>query len=216
MSTTIINIPQPNIIVVHAELRGVEPGLILNPFGRKAEAALLGSMQKSKPKLRSDKDPDKEYKERLQEVTIDKKKDLYWITLLAFKNAMTRGAKSIDKLSMTDMRAGVFVEHDGVSENGKPAAYITGTPSKFTCHVKNKQSADLRTRVLLRDWSYTLKFSVDTSMISVDQAVSSLVNAGVGCGVGDWRPEKSGVHGRWEVVGAQLVQAQIEDAAAAE
>lgn len=210
MST--ISIPQPSIVVVHADLQGVEPGLILNPFGRKAEEQLLASMQKKNPKLRTDKNPEREYKERLAEVTVDKKKGLYWISLLSFKNAMCRGAKPIDKLAMTDIRGGVFVEHDGITENGKPAAYIKGTPSQLTCHVRNKQSADLRTRVLLTDWSYQLRFSVDTSMVSVDQAIAALVNAGVGCGVGDWRPEKNGVHGRWEVVGASTVQADLEAA----
>lgn len=204
MST--IHIPAPNIVLVHAELQGEDPGLLLHPFGRKAEAALLASMQKKNPKLRADKDPDKEYKDALKEVTVDSRKKLYWISLLAFKAAMCRGAKSIDKLTMTDLRGGVFVTPDGITDNGKPAAWLKGIPSKHTCHVRNKQSADLRTRVLLSDWTYTLRFTVDTSMVSVDQAVASLVNAGVGCGVGDWRPEKSGVHGRWEVVGASTVE----------
>lgn len=193
-------IPKPKMEYMEAKLVGLAPGLLINPFDQKAEAQLLGSMQKGKAKLtRPDKDPEADYEARELSTRVDDQENVHWIDVRAFKAAMCRGAKTVDKLSMTDFRSGVFVEQDSVI-NHKPVAHIHGTPIAYSCHVKNQGGKpDYRTRVLLPKWTYTLRFYVDTSVLSMHQALTCLVNAGRGVGVGDWRPEKNGVHGRWDV-----------------
>lgn len=202
-----IEVPRPTMMVVEAELRGLPPGLIVNPFDQKAKAMLLASMQKGKARLAlPDKDPEKDYEELLEALAVNgsdsEAEPLFWLDVRAFKKAMCRGAKSVDRLPMTDFRSGVFVVEDSVI-NQRPAAHIRGVPERYTDRVNNVGGKpDLRTRLLLPEWAYTVRFIVNTSILSVDQAVTCLVNAGVGTGVGDWRVEKDGVHGRWEVVSA--------------
>lgn len=198
-------IPKPTMSTVSATMQGVTPGLLLNPFGRKAEEQLLASMQKKVAKVaRADKDPAREYEERLAEVTVDAEKHIFWTNVLAFKSAMLRGAKSMDKLPMTVVREGVFVIPDSVVD-GQPRAHVVGTAEPYSTHVRNQGgSVDYRTRVLLSTWTYRLDFQVNTAVMSVDQALTCLVNAGVGTGIGDWRPEKNGVHGRWTVTDAEV------------
>jgi hypothetical protein len=201
MSTS-INIPKPSVRSIEIDLSGLAPGILLNPFARKAETQLLASMQKKKARLaRPDKDPDAEYAERLEELRFD---DGLWVNLLAFKSAIVRGATSVDKLPMTIVREGLFLEPDGFMGGGFAAVKIMGTPEPFTRRVANKGGApDLRTRVLVPRWTCTLKALVNETLLSVDQVVTCAVNAGMGCGVGDWRPQKSGVHGRWNVTGVR-------------
>jgi len=206
-----IAVPRPRQSLIEAVLVGIEPGLLINPFDRKAEEQLLASMQKGTAKrTRADKDPEREYAARLAAVRLPED-DTYWLDIRAFKKAMCRGAKSVDKLNMTDVRGGVFVVQDSVI-NQKPVAHIAGVAERYSCHASNKGgSPDYRTRVLLPAWRYTLRFLVDTSILSVDQSMLCLVNAGTGVGVGDWRPEKDGVHGRWTVESAGAVVLQSDE-----
>jgi len=196
----ILTIPRPSMVYVEAKLVGVPPGLLLHPFDQKAETMLLASMQKGRARLtKPDKDPDKDFQEAEASLRVGRDKGTYWINALAFKLAMIRGAKFVDKLPMTDVRAGVFVDVDSII-HGVPAAHIKGTAVKDSRHAANKGGApDYRTRVVLPEWEYTLRFKVTTTILSVEQALTCLVNGGEGVGVGDYRPEKNGVHGRWEV-----------------
>lgn len=193
-----VNIPKPDLVSVRASITGIAPGLLLNPFGQKAEAQLLASMQKKVAKnARGDKDPAAEYRSRLEEVTVSD--GVYWTNILSFKAAMLRGSMSIDKLKMTTVRAGLFVIPDDV-EGGFPRAHLHGVAEPFSTHVKNQGGApDYRTRVLLSSWKYQLDMQVNLTLLSIDQVAAMLVNAGAGVGIGDWRPEKNGVHGRWIV-----------------
>jgi hypothetical protein len=195
-----ILIPRPTMEWVEAKLVGIAPGLVLNPFDEKAEQELLDSMGPRKARLkRPDKDPKKEYAERLERVRVPGIKDAHWIDVLAFKSAMVRGAKMLDKLSMTDFRSAVFVEPDSII-GLTPVAHIIGKPVRFSKHVMLKGGRpDYRTRVLIPEWTYTLRFTVNTTVLSIDQALTCLVNAGIGTGVGDWRVERSGISGRWDV-----------------
>ncbi len=59
---------------------------------------------------------------------------------------------------------------------------------------------DLRYRPQYEPWSATLDFQFRTDMIKPDQLVNLLQNAGFSVGIGEWRPQKDGQFGRFEVV----------------
>ena len=60
-------------------------------------------------------------------------------------------------------------------------------------------TTDLRYRPEFRNWSMILNFEFDAQALT-QQAILNLVQrAGFGIGLGEWRPDKSGEHGRFEV-----------------
>ena len=60
-------------------------------------------------------------------------------------------------------------------------------------------STDLRYRPEFRNWSMILNFEFDAQALT-QQAILNLVQrAGFGVGLGEWRPEKGGEYGRFEV-----------------
>lgn len=195
-----VSIPEPSMLYIEADLAGIEPGMLFNPFNAEAREQLLSSMNPEKAKLsRGKKDPEAEYETRLAALSIPGVPGCLAMNVLAFKQAMTRGAKSVDKVPMTLLRSSVFVEPDSMLD-GVPAAHIKGDPVRDTRAARNTNgSMDIRTRVLLPRWTYTLRFTLDTSALSVERALTCLVNAGVGTGVGDYRPERNGLFGRWDV-----------------
>ena len=73
-----------------------------------------------------------------------------------------------------------------------------GRTTQYTVPVVVKQSRILRTRAKFdTPWSCTFEVDVDDELIDQDNLLEWLDIAGRQIGVGDWRPEKSGMFGRF-------------------
>lgn len=73
-----------------------------------------------------------------------------------------------------------------------------GRSTQFTVPVVVNRSRILRTRAKFEPpWSCTFEVDVDDELIDQSQLLEWLDIAGRQIGVGDWRPEKSGIYGRF-------------------
>ncbi len=70
---------------------------------------------------------------------------------------------------------------------------------QFTTGVRVGGSRLLRTRARFDQWAATILVEVDPELVDRDQLLRWLDIGGRRVGVGDWRPEKSGQYGRYEV-----------------
>ncbi len=75
-----------------------------------------------------------------------------------------------------------------------------GKSTQFTVPVRVKQNRVLRTRAKFDEWSLTFRLDTDEELVDQAQLASWLDIAGRRIGLGDWRPEKSGIYGRFETV----------------
>ena len=116
---------------------------------------------------------------------------------VGFKAAMVRGAKSIG-LVMTDMRTSMFVKADC---NESQIVKIEGESRlrRDAGRLPNG-SGSIIYRAEYPKWKATLNIEYNAGIISSEQVVQMVRAAGYGVGVGDWRPEKSGVYGRFDIV----------------
>ncbi len=64
----------------------------------------------------------------------------------------------------------------------------------------------LRTRAKFDEWCCTFAVDADDELVDKDQLEAWLDIAGRRIGLGDWRPEKSGHYGRFEVVDVKAVE----------
>ncbi|MDE0170987.1 MAG: hypothetical protein OXS29_16015 [bacterium] len=71
--------------------------------------------------------------------------------------------------------------------------------AQFTVGVRVRQSRLLRTRARFDEWAATFRVDTDPELVDQEQLLVWLDIGGRRLGVGDWRPEKSGLHGRFEV-----------------
>ena len=77
----------------------------------------------------------------------------------------------------------------------------------FTVGVVVQRSRTLRTRPRFEPpWGATALIDADEELIDRDQLTRWLTVAGKRIGIGDWRPEKSGVHGRFDVLEVTAVE----------
>ena len=81
-----------------------------------------------------------------------------------------------------------------------------GKTVQFTTNVVVQRNRIPRTRAKFDEWGVTFVVEADDELIDDTQLSHWLAIAGRRIGLGDWRPEKSGDYGRFEVVSVQALQ----------
>ena len=121
---------------------------------------------------------------------------------IAFRSALLAGCrgKRLGKLgAASQVAAGVFpVEIECPlyhPTTGKPIhEYVINT----TRAVVQKNGV-MRSRPEIREWACDVAFEVETDFVTVNQVLELFNLGGRVAGVGDWRPEKKGPYGRFNV-----------------
>lgn len=123
-------------------------------------------------------------------------KGRYCIPARAFKKAVVSAATSLDDVRnfpKTKLRQAIFFDGDLL-----PIIYNT-EPEMRRDHVPANKGGPMRYRPEFKDWAVNLVVTFNESVLSLDQVVNIISLAGFAVGVGDWRPEKDGNNGRFEV-----------------
>ncbi len=76
---------------------------------------------------------------------------------------------------------------------------------QFTTGVMVNGRRVLRTRARFERWAVTFVVDVDDELVDRDQLLTWLDIGGRRLGIGDWRPQKSGQYGRFEVENIETV-----------
>jgi hypothetical protein len=126
---------------------------------------------------------------------------------VAFKSAVVKGGGRIfgKAVKMTELRQNLLFVSDGITEAGMEITrLIADEPRCREDMVRiGPGAADLRYRAEYRTWSAELRIDFMPELIDLGSIVA-LVDAGGTCGVGEWRPEKNGTHGMFEVLSEDL------------
>jgi len=189
MAKKTVEIVGLKIDTVEVDIVGTAP-LIVHRFGEKA-IKMISDKQAKKSKDRPERDPKGEMDECLYKFKDGKRTGF---PAVGFKAAMIRGG-SILGWTMKDLQQIIFVQ--GTEGD---LVEIQGDYELRTDMVRvGMGAADIRYRPEYKDWKATLKIRYNSSKISEEQVVQLVNAAGFGCGVGEWRPEKSktGAYGTW-------------------
>jgi hypothetical protein len=153
-----------------------------------------------KTKERAPCDPDRE----CEAATYRLKDGRYALPVVQVKNAMISAAHRDIGFDKTLVRKGIFF----VGEEGIFVPLITAGAKMREDPVRvpaKTGNADLRYRPMYETWSARLRFEYDAAILTIDDIVSLLDRAGFGIGVGEWRPEKNGDWGRFEVIPTSIL-----------
>ena len=174
---------------------GTSP-LIVHKFSEKAKRQMLDAMQGRKtPK--EPKNPEAEYEAAFYRHD-DKS---YGFPVIAFKAATVGGARFYGKsISMTALRQFVFFDAEFSKAAGQKLARIVGDPimREDVCTV-GMGGKDLRYRPEFTEWSTTVAVTYVKSMLTRESVLSLIEAGGMGVGVGEWRPEKKGDFGTYQI-----------------
>lgn len=201
-ATPQITISRLNTELVSVPIVGTAP-LIQHRWSEKARRQMLDSMQ-GKKKMKEPKDPEADYRAAMYLMDDGEP----GVPTLAFKAATVRAASYFGKdVAMTTLRQCLFF----VGETTKAGDLLTRLDS-YTDPVMREDvmrvgmGTDLRYRPQFEDWSATLTIRVVSSMLSRESLLSLVEAGGMGVGVGEWRPQRSGQFGTYEIDGTRDVE----------
>jgi hypothetical protein len=200
---TTVTVKAPDIRTAVFKIRGTAP-YVSNRFANKADIMLRqqeGSTAK-KGKARQAKDFDANCEAAKHVCTWDPrvvqaraipaseaKKTWCGIPAPAFRAGMISACRLVG-FKMTMAKMSVFIEADGLDQDGCPCIRIEGTPEMHTGHVRNQTGViDIRARPMWREWSATLRVRFDAEQFTVDDISNLLVRVGIQVGVGEGRPD---------------------------
>ncbi len=184
--------------IASVEIKGTSP-LIVHAWSSKAKQMILDKQQGRKP-AKELKDPQADYEASMYRLPDGG----HGFPVVAFKAATVGGARYFNGVTMVQMRQALFFRGDPSAPD--LVRINTSGPIMREDMVRvGMGTADIRYRAEYRDWAALRTVVYLPSVISLDSIVA-LVEAGGMGGIGEWRPEKGGTFGTYEVIGAEGTQ----------
>lgn len=182
-------------------IRGTAP-LIVHNFSEKSRRQMLEAQQ-GKKKVKEIRDPRAEYEAAFYRIAHDDGTEGYGFPVTAFKAATTGAARFYDKsVTMTALRQFMFMRGVMTKADAQMLVEIHGEPEMREDVVRlggPSRSADLRYRPMFPEWTCELTVTYVKSSIDRGSILSLIDAGGMGIGVGEWRPEKRGEFGTYQV-----------------
>lgn len=178
----------------HVKLRivGLSP-LIQHQWDEKALGMMRDKHAGKKTKNRDVRDPQAEGKAAMY-VTDD---GLPGVPAMAIKTAIITAAHKDIGIEKTLVRKALFI----VTSDSKrilPMDCDEPVITEDTVRV-GQGSADLRYRPYFYRWAVDIEWEIDNELLQINDLLNLIDRAGFGVGIGEWRPEKGGEYGRFEV-----------------
>lgn len=177
-------------------IKGRTP-LIVHNFGEKARKMILDNQQGKKTKQKEFRNPEQEYLNSLYRMGDDR----YGFPVTGFKAATVGAARFYGgAIKMTELRQFLFFGGEITPHDPQMLVEIFGEHAMREDVVKiGSGISDLRYRAYFPEWSATLTVTFIKNSLSKESVVSLINAGGLGCGVGEWRPQRNGHFGTYEV-----------------
>jgi len=212
----VLNVSKINLKTIIVTVEGTS-SLIMHCWSEKAKKEILDQQRKVDTNIKVKREPRNPVRDFIE--------SMYWITPMptefteeAFDKAVASGARfsfpaiafklaavsagyraklTKDKVSILGtFRVSGVGEFEGVNE----FVEIKSTPVMREDMVRLQgTSSDLRYRGEFPNWTTEIKITYNADVINATELVNLLNFGGFSCGVGEWRPEKSGQFGMYEI-----------------
>lgn len=218
-------IPAPNIQLMKVRIKGTTP-IIFNKWSQKAIQMIEEKQQKKATanKKHDTRDPEKEYQGSFYRDA----EGYIAFPANCVKQAVVGSSRNIQGLTMTLLRGAVFFMGDGdgyvrLLVKGKPIKasnqlikeglpeYETGVMAvdKHNPDIAMRRDmvrlagfgspADIRYRGQVSNWEMEFIVKLNADVLSPEQVLNLLQIAGFSSGLGEWRAERNGDSGSFEV-----------------
>jgi hypothetical protein len=187
----VIKIPAIEVTKANIKVRAMEGStLLMDRLTEETIEELLAGQMGEAPKPQTHRDPKAEF----EAARYCNEKGQDCIPALAFKRAMSGAAKFIKGVDYGQINGAVFVPGDLI-----PIKYKKLGMRRDVGRIGPKRIPYAIFRPEYTQWEATIPIMYDPSVISPSELANLLSRAGFSLGVGAWRPQKKGDHGRFEV-----------------
>lgn len=196
LSETPIEIPVSPFSKMMVTVEGMT-ALICNRFSERVKDEIeFDQTGGPKRKKKEPRNPEQEFIESLYRLPDGR----YGFPVVAFKKAMVRACSTSEiNATMTDIRQAV---HISSPEGDELVSLTCSEPEMRTDRVRHggqSKTTNLRYRPQFREWSATLIIRFNRSYLTRDKCLALLQEAGIGVGIGNWRPECNGWAGTFSI-----------------
>ena len=167
----------------------------MHKWSEKAMRQMLEKKQGKKTKDRTPCDPHQEFLDATY--FYDKKKKIYGMPVSAVKACLINAAHKDIGVEKTLVRKAVFIKCD--HPEGLLKMECSEPVMREDCVRLSMNSTDLRFRPQFDKWRVPLEINYDEALMKPQEIINLFARAGFGVGLLEWRPEKGGDYGRFEV-----------------
>lgn len=204
-----IELPKLELEVMELIIVGQSP-LICHRWSKKAKKEILDKQMKKAKRAKEAKDPDADYRASLyilEELTDGAEKG-FGFPSVAFKKSAVDACSHVDGVTKVLARGAFHVLGEYVRINGEPRmredmVRLSGVGSV----------ADIRFRGEFPDWWAKLEIQFNKRVLSAEQIANLFNISGFAIGIGEWRPQRDGIFGRFNVATAQQARKLLKRAA---
>lgn len=193
-----LEIPDFPVVNFTVRIVGRTP-LIGNRFGESAVHKLENSQQKKAAHRLDAREPEQEFNESRYRLADGR--DAF--PAASLKKAIKAAAVRMTELKGTEVMAAFNIE---ATEAGL-LSITSPAPHMRTDHVVRMGRGNVAYRPEYWPWAIDVPISLFTPALSVGEFLNLLRNAGFGIGIGNWRPEKGGNSGTFDIDPAVQVTA---------
>ena len=191
--SNVITLEEMKQSVLTTKIEGVSP-LIEHKWSEKALTMLRDKHAGIKVKNREARDPEAEFHSAYYKCEDGQ----YGFPAGGIKQCLINAAHKDIGLEKTLLRKSLFIIPDDTINN--LCAFETDDPVMREDIVRIGQgSTDLRYRPEFRNWSMIIRMEFDSMSLTQNTILNLVQRAGFGVGLGEWRPEKGGEYGRFQV-----------------
>jgi len=207
-TSTAIELPPLDIQTIEVPIVG-DSGLICHAWSKKAREQMLAKQMKKATTAKAAKDPFMDFCESLywldgmpeRPTPEDVERARFGFPSVALKSAAVTAVTTMGSMTKVMARQCFHLVGEYVEILGDPPSM-----REDMCRV-GMGTADIRFRAEFERWAAVLTIQHNASVLSAEQVVSLIHAGGFGVGIGDWRPEKDGVSGRFHVATAAEMEA---------
>lgn len=197
MPDAVVQISRIASETIRVPIVGTMP-LIVHNFSEKSKRTMLDAQQGRKTPKQV-RDPQAEYEASFYRMGDGG----YGFPVTAFKAATVGAARFYgSSVKMTELRQFAFFHGELSDADPQALVRIVGTPRMREDVVRLAgagRTADLRYRPEFPEWTAELTVTFVTSSLSRESVLSLIDAGGLGIGVGEWRPERRGEFGTFQI-----------------
>lgn len=195
-----IAIAPPNLRRLRFSITSLSP-YISHKWSEKAKAQLRMSAAERKKQPKVARNPLEEAEGGAYRVEGGPHDGEFGIPAMAVKAAMMLAAHKDHGLPRTDAQKAIRFRNAGVI----PIRCAEPKLREDIVRVGNNQT-DIRYRYEFSEWSADIELVFNSDILNASDIINLANRGGFGCGIGEWRPQKGGEHGCFEVDTTQPVQ----------
>lgn len=221
-----IQIPAPNIKAMQVRIIGQTP-IIFNQFPHKAVMQIaLKQSGVLAPKKREPRKPEQEYLDsfyrdtegnicmpalNIKQAVVDAARNIEGVTMTLLKGSVFVVGDSMNgfiPILVNGKPVKITKKPDLLEDSKAPATGIIGyDPDNKDISMRRDvvrlagidKPADLRYRGQATNWSMEFMIKFNADVLAPEWVLNLLNTAGFACGLGEWRPERNGASGTFEV-----------------